>query len=126
MMKYFRLVLAFLILVALTACSRADQLGQPNGGHENIEEASGQDKYLYGLNETTNHFSLQIDYTVEKGIVSWQVLNPQDEVVWEGQAAAGEQQVEIQELPMEVGTWTLVVDLENVTGGYTYEWIKQD
>ena len=58
--------------------------------------------------------------------IFFSILNPQDEVVWEGQAAAGEQQVEIQELPMEVGIWTLVVDLENVTGGYTYEWIKQD
>ena len=121
-MRFKQILQVFLLLLSITACVPYGNLGKLSGNQADMDHADGQAFYRYKLINSTNNFYIDLHIMAIQGSFSWGVRNPDDEIVWQGLAGIGNELDEKHELPMEVGVWTWIVNMEDASGNYSYAW----
>lgn len=137
-------LLFLLLAVSLGACSVLEevpglefskvdnlQIGMIESSGLNSTEArfhtlTGRKTWRETLQEGDT-FSLEYEAEVEKGSLTLQVENPQDEVIWEKAVAEGESAGEEIELAAgESGAYTIAVVGDGAGGSYELAWTQAD
>lgn len=121
-----------LLLVALGACDEFErtsnvQIGMIENSGLNSSQArfqtlSGRKAWRENV-DAGNTLTLDYEAEVEKGSLTLQIENPEDEVVWERQLQAGDSVNDQEELVApESGTYTILIVGDGAGGSYELSW----
>lgn len=101
------------LILGMTGCVVRDQ----SSAHYAITEGQKiTDTYSYTVEEDFNGMKLEMNLTLTKGEVEFELKDPNGDIKWDGKATSEKSINEIREFEKIVGEWTLIFNSIDNTG----------
>ncbi len=105
------LIIMLSLIFGMTGCIVRNQ----SSAHYTIKEGQRvTDTYSYTVEDDFNGMKLEINLTLTKGEVEFELKDPNGDIRWDGKATSEQSIKEINEFEKIVGEWTLIFNsIEN-------------
>lgn len=107
------LIIIVSLIFGITGCIVRNQ----SSAHNTITEGNKfTDTYSYTVEDDFNGMKLEINLTLTKGEVAFELKDPNGDIKWDGKATSEKSINEIKEFEKIVGEWTLIFNSIDNTG----------
>ena len=98
--------------------------GSPTHAHESatFENRFRLREHTYSANFLMRSVNIQVILWIDKGTATYNLLDPNGEVRWQGEVTSGEHFNEARGFGAVTGEWTIQIDLNSASGRYDVYW----
>lgn len=108
-----------LVLSFLAGCSRlTGRSGNTTANRDNITNETHTDEITHALPNSAKKFIAAVEVNASAGRFTWELIDPNGAVQWNGLVEAGQSYDKSRRLPLTFGTWTLKIDMQGASGSY--------